>query len=279
MATSALEARVRESLGRRRSKLTIEQYSQFARRFEQFVDKPPETLTSQDALAYIDNLIEAKRAPATVEWSVAALKRVYRACGLKQPFTSDDIPKLPNIIKRQAMPSVTDARRLIYWARRNGSNLEILYLVMSTVYGLRRGELAQLRKANFAHNLSSVDINTLKHGQARTHLIPEPIVVWLRTPLGILKEIPAYNTTTLSQIYQEVSEKAGHKRQFREGWHGIRRLLDTELLTRGVPPHFVNSFMRWSPPRGDMTSRYFMADEKAIDRRVFESHPLLEFWT
>jgi integrase len=276
---STLEARVRESLGRRRSKLTVEQYSQFARRFEQFINKPPDALTPRDALAYIDSLIEAKRAPATIEWSVAALKRVYRACGLKQPFTADDIPKLPNIIKRQAVLSIKDAQRLIYWARRNGSALEVLYLVMSTVYGLRRGELAQLRKADFAHNLSTVDINTLKHGQPRTHLIPEPLVVWLKVPLGTLKEIPDYSTTTLSLIYQEISEKAGHKRQYREGWHSIRRLLNTELLARGVPPHFVNSFMRWSAPRGDMTSRYFVADEKAVDRRVFESHPLLEFWS
>lgn len=280
MSSSVYELRLRESLGHRRSKLTVDQYAQFARRFGEKVGKPPSKLTSKDALDYIDSLIDAKRAPATIEWSIFALKRIYRAFSLQEPFaTKDDVPRLPRTIRRQAMPRLSDVRNMIYWARRNANALETVYLVMSTVYGLRRAELAQLRRINFSHNLSSVDVNTLKHGNPRTHVIPEQVRPYLRMAFSVLRDIPDYDLTTVSVIYQEISDKSGHKRQFREGWHGIRRLIDTELLNRGVPLPIVRNFMRWSTPSGDMAFRYYSNDDKAIDMRVFKDHPLLEFWS
>lgn len=277
-AGSIYEAHIREAMGRRRSKLTVDQYAGFARRFGQTVDKPPDKLTTKDALAYIDKLIDAKRSNATIIWTVQVLRRLYRAFGLPEPFTKDDIPRLPNTLRRQAMPSVDQAKRMIYWTRHHGNALETMYMVMSTTYGLRRGELAQLRRAHFSPSLSSVDINTLKHGRPRTHIIPEQITPHIKVALSALRDIPDYDPTTLSVIYQEIADKSGRRRQNREGWHGIRRLLDTELCNRGVPLPMVHNFMRWTPPASDMAFRYYTADEKAIDRQVFEKHPLLEFW-
>jgi len=167
---------------------------------------------------------------------------------------------------------------MVRWARRNGNALEVLYMIMSTTYGLRRGELARLTVADFSHNLSMVNIHTLKHGIQREHVIPDQVRTSLRTSLSVLKKVPSYSDVMVSQIYGEIAHKSGYKRQTREGWHGIRRLLDTELLARNVPWYVVKSYMRWSGMGGDMPGRYFNMDEKAIDRLVFEHHPFLEFW-
>jgi integrase len=128
------------------------------------------------------------------------------------------------------------------------------YLALSSIYGLRRGEI--LGMSNEAINLPEriIYIRTLKHGRSRSHLIPEQIVPYIE---GYDFDVK-YSTFKIWHLWQEIEYMVKFDHVEGLGWHSIRRTLDTELQkVLGEGSVVVKSFMRWKQrTSSDMTFRY-----------------------
>jgi integrase len=279
-----LEEAIRQELGRRRQATTVTQYCQLARRFAKYTGK---TLgfDRRDALAFLDHIIEDGQGISSVRWTYMVLKKIYGAIDLPYLVTTDDLPRgsaQPNI----SIMAPQDVLRMIAWVRDKGSPREVVYTLMSTVYGLRRIELSRLAAASFSDTIGTVHIHTAKHGREHTHTVPEELRPHIR--IAIDQKALGYGPASLSHIFNDITKTAHIKTRDiggniqwgngREGWHSIRRSLDTGLINNGIDMLKVRFFMRWTLDSRDMAAYYYHASPAAIDKEVFEHHPFLGAW-
>jgi hypothetical protein len=210
-------------------------------------------------------------------WTFAAMKRIMRCIEEPFPISIDDMPKHPGVRKAPAAMLPADKiAMLIKFARDEGTPAQQFYMAMSTIYGLRRGELALLTPASFSPTLSTVTINTLKGGDVRTHTVPDEIKNAIR--LAITCKSIGYADCTMSLIFEKLCEKAGLIRIHREGWHSIRRALNTYLIKNQVSYYLVQNFLRWKSSSRDMPGMYLRLEPHEVDAEVFRRHPFLAFW-
>jgi len=273
----SISERVRRSMGLRREPSTIARYAQFAQRFARFTGKEQD-FTETDALAFIDDLIAKGYSDSSVRWSYYALKRVYRAVGSPFTVTLEDLPLGRRGAVHRPVLSRDEVAGLIAFVRRYGSLAERFYLAMSTTYGLRRVELSRLTRESFrlGEAESTVRIDTAKHGEPRTHLIPAEIKPVIDAALKA--EALGYGVSALTIMFRELHHKAGLQRNGALGWHSIRRSLDTQLLDANLPYYVVKDFLRWKASPSDMPGLYHRPSPADVDRRVFGVHPFVSCW-
>lgn len=272
--TNLLQA-LNTELGRRASASTRRSYISVARKLVRQAGKSSD-FTRQDLLGFIDSLNNGS--PNSLNYqrlAYYALKRILKALGEPWPLDSrSDLPPLPPRMAMQR-PS-TEFKSLIAMidhAKSVGGSWGQAYLVLSSVYGLRRVEMTTV---DIKLPESKLIVKTAKHGEWREHLVPENLKPYLES-------YNPYSIATLSLIYNALASAAGVQRQVRENWHSVRRLLDTELIKAG-PPHvsgpawylMVKHFMRWNLPSGDMAAYYFSAQD--VDKEIFSVHPFLGRW-
>jgi len=272
MAGSVAE-RVRASMGRRREASTISSYASFANRFAKFAHKQ-EGFTEDDALRYIDFLIDEGYSDSSIKWTYHALKRTYRAVGSPFTVTLEDLPLGLHGPQHRPVLSKDEVGGLIAFTKACGSKAVRLYLAMSTVYGLRRIELSRLRPESFSDG--KVMIATAKHGDERLHLVPEEIQPIVREALQA--EALGYSTSGLTVMFRELCRSAGLVKNGSLGWHSIRRSLDTCLIDANLPYYTIKSFLRWKASPTDMAGHYYRPDPAAVDREVFAVHPFVPEW-
>ena len=171
-----------------------------------------------------------------------------------------------------------EIRKMIAWARQAGDLEAMAFLAISTVYGTRCSEIAQIQESDFADEKQQVTIHTKKGGETRTHLVHEIIQPVLRSHAFSPKSVRYCHV-----VFSKLRANAGIEREGRLGWHSIRRALVTNLLRASLDPTILGSFLRWK-----MTTKVFelprmiaVYDRRAweeVDQAVFEVHPFLDFW-
>jgi len=265
-------------MGLRREESTIQAYAEFAGRFARFVRKDHD-FNEDDALSYIDHLISEGYSDSSVRWTYYALKRVYRAVHSPFTITLEDLPLGSRGAVHRPVLSPDEVAGLIAFTRQFGTPAEKFYLAMSTTYGLRRVELSRLSEESFtAVNgaETTVRVDTAKHGQPRTHLIPNEIKPVIRDALQA--NALGYSISGLTAMFRELHHKAGLKRDGALGWHSIRRALDTQLLDAGLNYYSVRDFLRWRSAPGDMPALYHRSNPADVDAAVFVVHPYVRHW-
>lgn len=275
MDTSELEKLVRLELGRRHSRETVNIYAGVARQLAGHAGKT-HGFKRRDILLFIDDLIDSGKSSSYIAWTRFAIKAMFRAIEETCPVTVEDFPQASDPIYQPTMLS-DRVKNLIIKTNAHGLPYERFYLLMSTVYGLRRVELSRLSPSSFDDTVSHVAIDTAKHGKARVHVIPEDIRPLVRVYLNS-KRIYTYAPSTLSGVFIAMCNRANCHRGEHEGWHSIRRALNTGLLTNGANRDYVRDFMRWKASRRDMSEVYFHEAPAKIDRVIFEHHPFLPYW-
>lgn len=270
-----LEKKLRDSIGKRREQATIEIYCQALRRLCIFTKKTE--WDKRDLLKYVDWMIGKDYTLSTIKSNFAVWKSIHKFLSLPYPLVTDDMPRGRIIPKATPVVRKDDIEKLILFTRKSGDPADKFFLSMSTLYGLRRVEMARLKSVSFTMdevNDSSVSIETAKHGEPKQHLIPDCIEPYV---LPMLMFLP-YQQTSLSNLWNELCRKAGYGTKDYEGWHGIRRSLVTELVEADFTEMDIKTFMRWSQELS-MVSRYnHPADPLKIDRKIFEKHPFLKYW-
>ncbi|MCL6577973.1 MAG: tyrosine-type recombinase/integrase [Candidatus Bathyarchaeota archaeon] len=216
-----------------------------------------------------------------------ALKFFYKAAGLPFDVSRGDV--VPRGIKR-LKPALTleEAKKMIETVPKYFGTVEVGYLALSSIYGLRRSEIYRVTK-------DDIDIErriftaTVKKGieieMKRPHLIPEeivPVMYEMKEGLSMIKSIPYI--TRLNFMFDLMAARSGVEMRKRIGFHSFRRLLASQLLLAGLQEIVINKFMRWIPRGISMIEHYFAEMENPeiaiqIDKKVFEVHPILKLWS
>ncbi|KKM15781.1 hypothetical protein LCGC14_1692550 [marine sediment metagenome] len=222
----------------------------------------------------------------TLRTDFAKLKKLYLANQWDWKFVAEDRPEAPLEIDTPAFTR-EEVSELIK-NRELYSNAECFYLAVATIYAPRRIELARIKKRDIRDNTLRID--TAKHGEKRTHLIPNEIMPY----------IEAYrprenNVSSLSAMFGRICKKGLGEKKKGYGWHSFRYTLDTllpgALAKADKPLTLVGYFLRWSrkstgsrflgTPMGGVYARpeILSSDPFFADREVLEVHPFLPLWS
>jgi len=274
---------IAENLGlllKNRSKDTRRAYLFFIKRFLTFAGLK-DTYDEFDIRKFCSELEKEGKSRSYINSAFSAIKMLLRA--KKQPLMISSRDILPKIKETEQPTMASDnVRKLIKAVRKEGSQKERFYLALSTIYGLRQGEMEIASKEDIDINNRTILVHTEKGGRVRKHLIPEPV-------FHIIAGFSFDGGSDLNMMFKRICSLAGVKRRPKEVWHSPRRRLITELITRGVKREEVANFMRWKNTAGitsyrnrndptAMVDKYYHPEDRAVDEEVFQNHPFLGSW-
>jgi integrase len=235
--------------------------------------------------------LQKRYKPGTVNFAFRVIRRLFAVNKLDWEYRQGEAPVIGQRDEYQPQLGPRSIKMMIEAAKTGKlSPDEQCFIALSTIYGLRREELANLQPADIKLRSGAIYIATVKSGRERYHLIPQEI----RPYLAAHKFSERYAVATLSQMFKRILTKsgAGELRKKRLGWHTIRRALLDGLVDNGVNLLAARTFMRWKGASREvaMPARYFgnvivdvgetepVLDEAKNDEEIFEKHPFLPFW-
>ena len=247
-------------------------------------------LTKASTERYIQQLRDEGYADGTIDLRWRVIRRLYKLAGEPWPFKRWESPKIRELeVVALALPKET-IRTMVHAARRGHCDpIDTLYLALSTVYGLRKAEMADLNAARFDLHSNIVYVETKKHGRERYHAIPQEILPIVREVAPHLGKTSAQN---VGKAFLRIEESSGIQHTPSTGFHSIRRSLDHFLIEGGATELATRSFMRWKREKADQVRRYHhvrfagvdggvadMADsDRKQDGEIFKVHPFLPYW-
>lgn len=251
-------------------------YDGHVRRFHAFLAGKP--VTEEGVLSYLDHLDKKGRSRNYIRTCYKVLKAnvpnwpIQRR--LKFRVSEDSIHRPVLRLEQQ--------RKMLAWARAVNDVEGEAFLAVSSIYGVRCEELAQISSEDLHPDgdASSILIHTKKGGETRQHLVPDEIrPSLLKHTFRPVSERHA--GTVFRRMYlNAIPEK---DRQLRTGWHAIRRALVTELIRAKLDFNVIGSFLRWKMaadvfdiPR--MIAVYDRRPFEEVDRAALEVHPFLQLW-
>lgn len=221
----------------------------------------------------------------TLKTLFSILRKLYGVNHWDWPFIKEDRPEAPAEANTPAFTR-EEVEQLIK-NRELYSRGERFYLAIATIYAPRRIELARLKKRDIKGN--TIYIDTAKHGEKRTHLIPDEIMPYIEA-----YRPREHNVSSLSAMFARICKKGLGQRKRDYGWHSFRRTLDTllpiALAKADKPLTLIGYFLRWSrrstgtkflgTPMGGVYARpeIMSSDPFFADREVLEVHPFLSLW-
>jgi len=253
-------------------------------------------LDSADGLdrASVDRFIadlQLNYRPSSVNFAFRVIRRLFNVNDLPWPYRKGEAPAIGQRDEYRPQLSARIIEMMITAAKTDRLlPHEQCFLALSTIYGLRREELAKLQAEDVNLKHGSIYVNTRKKGRERYHLIPEEIRPYI--------EAHDFNehwaVATMTQVFKRILIKsgAGELRKHRLGWHSIRRAILDGLIDSGVSVLGARAFLRWKGGEGgiEMPQRYYgnvvvdlgetgpVLEEAKGDEEIFEKHPFLPFW-
>lgn len=222
--------------------------------------------------------LEKRASENTQLVSYRVLKKLFRANNWDWPSDLIDLPRIDPEKIQQPILSKEETIQIIKTCKALKNFRPTPYMALSTVYGLRRGELKLIRREDVDFKAKRIEVRVLKQKRQvvrRRHLLPDEII-------PILKgySFPRISLEEVNALFKYAIQKAGIEDRPRLNFHSIRRALDTYLLDIGVPEPRVENFLRWSQAGWgrSMTRRYYIPSFEEIDREIFEKHPFLPYW-
>ena len=184
---------------------------------------------------------------------------------------------------RRLRPILADdeIKRLIDGSKANFGMVEKGYIALSTVYGLRRHEIYHTTANDINIDEATILIRPAKvkgEIRERIHTIPYEILSVMNDLRDSLEQIKKKPTiTTLNLFFDYACEQCNVEIRPRQGFHSIRRNLNSHFLTSDVNEAVINNFLRWKSKAGDMSAHYLRDDTK-VDQKIFSVHPYIECW-
>lgn len=270
------------------SRLRPDADNRYRREAQRFLSYSAGDFSRDTLVAYIEQLKSSDYAPTTItRVMVPTVRRLFKANGQEWPLLPGEAPKVKESdIYNPALDPALVAK-LIATARGGGvSRTAKALMALSTIYGVRRIEMASIRPQDIDLHHGTLFVRTAKGGRERWHLIPEEIKPYLDIPWK------QPSTAKVTRAYQAIEAAAGVQRMYEIGWHAIRRILVRMLVIAGVPDMMVRNFMRWKRGGSDMQWLYFSSPvvgeggertvasrlDTDVDLAVFKVHPFLQLW-
>jgi len=286
--------RLRLSSPRLRAPGTIKTYLETAQRFLMSIDgKKP---SDNDLRRYFLRRRQQGISDRTLRKEFFHLKKLCQANpGWGWPFEKEDVP-FPEEPAATVALEISVIEKLIA-ARKNYTERERFYLAVSTTFGNRREEMANIEKRNIAddntiempHPPMTLFIKTAKHGRPVKHLVPPE----LRRIFDAYRP-RKHQPEAMSTMFKRICDKADIKREYGWGWHSIRRSLVTCLAgllpKNNLDPALLADYMGWA--KSSMTALFGGAsmvgfyrrpeildsDPYGMDKLIYEIHPFLHLW-
>lgn len=240
---------------------------------------------------YLDTLRRQGRKPSTVNFAFGVIRRLFTVNGLEWEYHRGEAPAIGQ--RDEYRPQLSaDIIQMMVETARSGKLYpdESCFLALSTTYGLRRQEMADLEPGDVDLANSSIYVSTVKFGRQRYHLIPPEIHPYLAKH----DFSRGYGLATVSQMFKKILNKSGlgELNSQRLGWHSIRRAVVDGLINNGVNLFAARAFLRWKSATGDlaMPARYYgnvvvglkgakpVLEEAKGDEEIFTKHPFLAMW-
>ena len=241
----------------------------------------------------IQEMESAGYAPGTVLHHFNQIRSFYNCNKLEWPYRRGEGPKIRerDVIKLALNDDLIE--RMVKVARRGlVSPVDTVNLALSTVYGMRRGEIGGITAADIKLPERTLYVETIHNGRERDHVIPEAIVPYIEAALPHIKRPRSAKAVTRS--FYRVERATGLEHTLDLGWHSIRRSLDTRLLENtAISESSAQNFMRWKVAGANMARRYARGNtfvsgagasvvqsigDNEIDLQIFAVHPFLKFW-
>lgn len=268
---SQLISRFKETMPAWRSQSTLYRYPRLASHFIDFIGVK-QVYDKADAMRFLNHIINSGLSKNYASWSGYVLKQFYESLGLTFPLQAGDLPKPSEDEIVAPVFSADYVHSLIKIVKSKGTPQMKAYLALSTTYGFRRQELADISSKSI--NDSVIKVPTVKGKVLREHLVPDDIAPYLAG----YKFKPVHPQTIIN-VFLRMQELAKLKHGDREGFHSIRRSLVTELLNAGVPIHITYSFMGWKlSTRLGIIGIYARPSPLEVDKVVMSKHPFISMW-
>jgi integrase len=215
---------------------------------------------------------------ASIDPSNPDLKTIalaIKALGTRVPTWDMGKRAAPKITKQNTPTLTLGGLKARIEAVKEDGGVEAGFLALSSVYGLRRGELQRIRPEDFDWDTSTLFVHTEKGGDQRKQLLASAIV-------PLLKECDfsrQYSDFGMSKIWWQIEQKAGIDHELDTNWHAARRYANTCLREIwGEDAIQIKIFMRWRTSSGDISDRYYHRDPLTVDSEVLARHPVVELW-
>ncbi len=270
-------------------------YLSYARDFLDYTDG----FNKEAVTKYVAHLRRKKMSPGTVNFAFRVVRRLFmvnatelKENGIEWPFLRGEAPMISQRDEDKPALDIDFVKIMIDAAKEKKLSVdEAAFLSLSTVYGLRREEMVNLQPQDISFTDNTIYVATIKHGRQRYHLIPPEIGPYLQEHDFETR----YSLPAMSQMFWRVINhcELEELKQYRLGWHSIRRSLLTLLHKAGLDVFSVHQFLRWKGgAEGSlaMDARYHatsfiglkgkrvVATEAEGDKEIFEKHPFLELW-
>ena len=237
-----------------------------------FLGTSPKELDEEAVLVFLDKREKAGDKPLTLKMRFYALKYLFKL--YNAPWTLTEREVFSTRERRQRLPQPWFRKEevidIIAKARKTCNPQELAMLAISTTYGCRRSELADIRITDLDFKGKTITIYARKGGRVATQYLPDEIIPYLSK-----YDFPKISDLRVSQIINRILEKTvGPKGGY--GWHSIRRSLATELKNAGVDDGDIYSFMRWST--GSILATYIQVEPKQNKEKIFPKHPFTYLW-
>jgi len=263
-------------------------YLSYARDFLDHADG----LGRESIIRHMERLRRGNKKPGTINFAFRVIRRLFMVNGIEWPFSRGEAPQIGQ--RDENKPALDpELIKIMITAAKDGKlhEDEAAFLALSTVYGLRRQEMTNLRAGDVDLVNKTLFVATLKHGRERYHLIPPEIHPYLSA--HDFNQI--YSLTGMAQVFWRIVNNSGlgSLKTERLGFHAIRRSLLSGLIDNGLNPFATRAFMRWKGTAGElaMPARYYsnvvvglegrkvVSAEAKEDKEIFEKyHPFLPFF-
>jgi integrase len=249
----------------------------------------------ENVLKWLDHLRKDGYADGTVVHDFKVIKRLAKVNGILLVFKRGDTPQIRETDTYAPALDPFDIQSMVECVRGRREPLAPIdvrpqhaaYLALSTVYGLRRVEMAEMQPEFVDLKARTIFIQTAKKGRQRYHLIPENIIPYLEA-WGFPRRL---SSNSLSLLIGDLKAMIGLDEE-EVGWHSIRRSAARQAYECGLKEPEIYSFYRWRRPSSNMPLSYAMTNvvgtrgayvdvsytDKTIDEKVFKLHPFVRFW-
>ncbi len=273
---------------------------------QRFLDWCEGDLTTGKVLEWLQHLKKQDYAPGSLKNYYGVVKRLFDAASkvgeedriqaiqkvdpnnpsaVAQVLKIVSIPPLRWDLGKRATPEITedDVLRvvlppeeieLLVKIARDLTAMPVLsaFTTLSVIYGLRRGEFMAITPQDITKE--SIIIRTEKHGRRRKHLLPGEIQPYVHS----YDFVPRLTISQTTRLWYDAERLAGIPRREGQGWHSVRRSVDTVLMRLVSIPE-VRQFLRWKRSGAlGMESLYFSMTDAENDKAVFAVHPFLKLY-
>jgi len=237
-----------------------------------FLGTSPKSLNEEAVLSYIDKREKAGDKPGTLKLRFYALKYLFKLYDADWTLAENEVFSTRE--RRQRFPQPWFRKEevidIITKAKKACNPQELAMLAISTTYGCRRSELADIRKDDLDFEAKTITIYARKGGRVATQLLPDEIIPYLSN-----YDFPKVSDLRVSQVMNKILEKTiGPKEGY--GWHSFRRSVATELRNAGVEEGDIYSFLRWST--GSILMTYIQTEPRQNKEKIFPKHPFIQYW-